>query len=265
MEGGQPGGHRRMGCLMCYTTNPTSETAIPALGSSQHLLSWTSAQQGFVPPQTHKKRLEPGFPTLPLQTLPPPLMEQKTLGKKMSDSFPAWKKLCPTNSDWCPRTDVLQNFGFHEQFTNSRAWTHSLGSEQCWACKWKYFPTMWHWAMLCLRLTFPILQYHLDCPWKRRTASQGHLRYRGGLSSPCHMPERFLIAINLWDTLLLPQLHLSNWPGQFLGTPFSTLWAFQTSWKLAWGPLVLRITSSLKVKLRLGSYFETTPVSREFK
>lgn len=44
-----------------------------------------------------------------------------------------------------------------------------------------------------------------------------------------------------------------------------TLWVFQTSWKLAWGVLVLRITTPLKLKLRLGSYFETTPVSREIK
>lgn len=82
-------------------------------------------------------------------------------------------------------------------------WTSSLESEQCWVCQWKYFPTRWCWAMLCLRLTFPILQYHLDCPWKLRTASQGHLRFRWGLCSPCHMPESFLTAISHWDTLLL--------------------------------------------------------------
>lgn len=110
------------------------------LGSSQHLLSWASGQQGFVPPQTHKKRLEPGFPTLSLQTLPPPLLEQKILGKKLSDSFPTWKKLCPTNSDWCPRTDVFQNIGFHEQFTYSQSLNLFLGIRAVLSLPVKVFP-----------------------------------------------------------------------------------------------------------------------------
>lgn len=64
-----------------------------------------------------------------------------------------------------------------------------------------------------------------------------------------------------------PQHQLSNWPVQFLRTIFSYPLDIshqrKGSWKFAWGVPVLRITTSLKWKLRLGCYFETILVPRE--
>lgn len=124
---------------------PRTEAAIWVSGSSsQHLLSWASGLQGFVPPQTHKGRLEPEFPTVSLQTLPPPLMEQKILGKKeLSDSHPTGRSSCLTNTAWCPRTGVFQDMCLLATMSNPctpRALNFFLGIRAVLSLPVKVFP-----------------------------------------------------------------------------------------------------------------------------
>lgn len=128
--------------------------------SSQHLLSWASGQQGFVPPQTHKRRLETGFSTVSLQTLSQPFMEQKILGKKgvrcisnREEVFPtrrcvplivtaAQGQVCfrtlPTMSKSCtPRTELITwNQSSAELASENISLQFGVG--QCFASGWHF-------------------------------------------------------------------------------------------------------------------------------
>jgi len=119
-------------------------------------------------------------------------------------------------------------------------------------------------------LRFPNLQYHTDCPWKLGTASQGHLG--SGEVSPhlatCQTASSWPLATGRCCCFCWPPQHqLSNWPVQFLWTIFSYSLGISDqhkgSWKLPWCVPVLKIATTLKGKLRLGSSCETTLFSRE--
>lgn len=91
---------------------------------------------------------------------------ENTGEKKLSDSYPVWKKLCPTNPGCCPRTGVFQDIGYHEQFMYSQScelipWNQSTaefasGSISLQCGIGRFFASGWHFQSC--NITWPSLK-----------------------------------------------------------------------------------------------------------
>lgn len=92
---------------------------LPSISSHEHL-----DNRGLYHPRHTKKDLNLDFPQCHCKHCHHCYWNRKYWEKKLSDSHPAWKKLCPSNTDWCPRTGVFHymSIGYHEQFTCSQSW-----------------------------------------------------------------------------------------------------------------------------------------------
>lgn len=146
-------------------------------------------------------------------------------------------------------------------------------SERWWACQWICLPTIWHWAILCLRLTSANHSWNFqNCNITQTVPQSWELLHEDTWGSgevpphpaTCQRASSLPLATGRW-CCWPPQHQLSNWPVQFLWTTFSHPLGISDqhkgSWKRACGVPVLRTATSLKRKL--GNYFETTLVFKE--
>lgn len=159
------------------------------------------------------------------------------------------------------------------------SWSHelNLSCSLSQRCQWKCLPTIWHRAILYLRLTSANPSWDFQtCDISQTVPESWELLCReswgSGKVSPhlatCQRASSLPTAAGRCCCFSWPLQHqLSNWPVQCLWTTFSYLLIIsdqhKRSWKLVWNVPALQIAESLKRKLRLDSCFETMLVSRE--